>query len=573
MVTVERDDESTGTNTVADAIRLVPHGTAINLKDIDVPLMHYFIWTDLNHNDITDVGEVYLVVLRCTTSSGDPQPEDFVREVYAVPESYQGEPDFDRCTDVDSVRGYQCKHPPTPSYEEVFPEQAAFENKMRVDYMIGPLAPEDIPPGLVAKMPDANGDLQIASPSQEAQNFGNWFAYYRRRMLMAKYALAASIIDLEFVNVGFYTVWESATADAGDRVGVLPIHVDGQEADQASLIVDNKDSGFSVRQGVWVEAGYADEQEYDQSSLISEKCSFFETCAKEDDSALGSAQCEEEVTTQKEYWEYCGYESAAECTANPGVGPCTEASECTYIVRKWMDWGYSSSYDCYLDGHSYGECYEYAEVTTTWWEAEGYASLEECQSESSEVYWQQQGYASYDDCVRSNCTSADELGAGATVRWTPNVPATDNYRIYVTYAADQAADKQACYTIKHYYGITDCIYLNQTVNGGKYQLLRDPAHPDGVFTLYAGSTNYVQLSRSKSPTITDNGYFVNADAVMFSPVSDTVDYDKTDDLLDAVYSDLRPSTGGTPLRGGGLWPLARYFDVGRQRGGFNPGRL
>jgi len=47
------------------------------------------------------------------------------------------------------------------------------------------------------------------TPEEERQNFANWYSFYRRRELTATAAVAHAIVNMQGVNVGFYSINQS----------------------------------------------------------------------------------------------------------------------------------------------------------------------------------------------------------------------------------------------------------------------------------------------------------------------------------------------------------------------------
>ncbi|UVI29018.1 golvesin C-terminal-like domain-containing protein [Paenibacillus spongiae] len=95
--------------------------------------------------------------------------------------------------------------------------------------------------------------------------------------------------------------------------------------------------------------------------------------------------------------------------------------------------------------------------------------------------------------------------AGSTAKWTPDLPKSGYYNVYVSYPANLNSNKNALYTIYHG-GKTDTIFIDQTTMGrGRWRLI-DTAYFD------AGTDGYVMLTAS-------SGSNTRADAVMFEPVS------------------------------------------------------
>jgi hyaluronate lyase len=89
----------------------------------------------------------------------------------------------------------------------------------------------------------------------------------------------------------------------------------------------------------------------------------------------------------------------------------------------------------------------------------------------------------------------------ATFRWTPLLPVTGYYKVYVWYSAHSSRATDAKYTIRGA-GSPQTIQVDQTSNGGSWKLL-------GTQLFNAGATGHVELSNHA------NGSYVGADAVRF----------------------------------------------------------
>ena len=191
----------------ADQVKFVSSTNGISIKNA-----HYFVIDDQDDDGERDAGEgIYLV----NFVSG-------AREYYLF-EDQDGDDRLD--------------------YQEL--------TKMTVDTV-----PDSIRP---KKYTEAGVFVEYISDAEDLQNFANWYSYYRRRALVAKGAVANSIINLSRVRVGFYTINSSS-----NRQTVLPINVDTN-----AIFADNKDSIYS-ESGNWSESGspneYEDSSRYTSSS-------------------------------------------------------------------------------------------------------------------------------------------------------------------------------------------------------------------------------------------------------------------------------------------------------------------
>ncbi len=132
--------------------------------------------------------------------------------------------------------------------------------------------------------------------------------------------------------------------------------------------------------------------------------------------------------------------------------------------------------------------------------------------------------------------------------WTPDIPATGNYKVYVWYTYTSSRDKNALYTV-HHSGGDWTVRKNQRVDYSQWVEL-------GEFNFTAGTSGYVRVTRDGSSTASTS---TSSDAVKFvSTTGATVDVDETDNLLSMLYG--MDSSGSTPLRLA-LDNVGKYFDV------------
>ena len=216
-VEIERHAGSTGSSTIADAVKFV--STTIAYPDVNIVNAHYYTWYDSDSDNTIDNLEVYLVTWE------DTDADDILdhRLYYQVN-------DMDTDSRVES--------------QELIP----------VTYNESDQGNDDVPNDIQPKNYEEDGvTFTYKTDEEDLQNFADWYSYYRRRELSAKGAISKSILDLDWVYAGFYTI------NAGLRQTVLPINVESN-----SVIIDNKDSGFTTS-GSWSESGA--DNEYNGSSL------------------------------------------------------------------------------------------------------------------------------------------------------------------------------------------------------------------------------------------------------------------------------------------------------------------
>jgi hypothetical protein len=150
-VAIARHAGSDGSSTVADAVKFVP----TTHSPIDIKNAHYYTFEDVDTDGQYDAAEpVYLVVIE--GSSG----------------AY-------------NTRYYQATVSGSGATEEV----------------------TDLVEVAEASVPDSVKSAR--TPEEERRNFANWYSYYRRRELTATAAVAHAIVNMQGVNVGFYTINQS----------------------------------------------------------------------------------------------------------------------------------------------------------------------------------------------------------------------------------------------------------------------------------------------------------------------------------------------------------------------------
>ncbi|MFH2057812.1 MAG: PilC/PilY family type IV pilus protein [Pseudomonadota bacterium] len=220
-VVIERDGASTNGSTIADAVKF--ESTALVAANVDIANAHYYTWYDKDADSTVDNGEIYLVTWEDSDSNGT----------------------------LDNRLFFQLDSAGNDIVE-------ATELKPLVHYE-GNQANDEVPNDIQSKIYDDDGvTFTYKTDEQDLQNFANWYSYYRRRELTAKAAIAKSILDLDWVYAGFYTI------NSGVRQPVLPINVESN-----SIVIDNKNSGFT-KSGTWNESSAQNYgQEYNSSSLYS----------------------------------------------------------------------------------------------------------------------------------------------------------------------------------------------------------------------------------------------------------------------------------------------------------------
>ncbi|MCG8641588.1 MAG: hypothetical protein MI862_17795, partial [Desulfobacterales bacterium] len=222
-VTIERHDGSTGGSTVADAVKFVPD-SGLMTEEVSIKNAHYYTWHDENGNGAVDNLEIYLVTWEDTDSDNRLD----LRKYYQVDDK-----DGDDIIEMGELRS--------------------------LSYNRNNQGSDGVPDAVQSKIfNEEDGSFEFKTDDQDLQSFANWYSYYRRRELTAKAAVAKSVLDLDWVYAGFYTI------NSGVRQPVLPINVESD-----AIVIDNKDSGFTVS-GTWKESGAESHgKEYNNSSLYS----------------------------------------------------------------------------------------------------------------------------------------------------------------------------------------------------------------------------------------------------------------------------------------------------------------
>jgi hypothetical protein len=94
--------------------------------------------------------------------------------------------------------------------------------------------------------------------------------------------------------------------------------------------------------------------------------------------------------------------------------------------------------------------------------------------------------------------------ATATSRFTPTIPSTGNYEVFVWWVAGSNRATNAAHRVVHANG-TYTLYANQTINGSRWMSL-------GTHTFNAGTSGYVEVSNEGAST---TGKVISTDAVSF----------------------------------------------------------
>jgi Tfp pilus tip-associated adhesin PilY1 len=197
----------------ADAVRFY-----IPAQEIRINNAHYFRVDDVNDNGVRDPGEqVYLVNFVDRNNDGVLDGRDYYL--------------FDDTNDNGKVE----------------------------DEELTLVSESSVPARVRAGLYDEDGTfVRYATDGEDLQNFANWFSYYRKRELTGKAAVAGAIVNIERVQVGFYSI------NSGLRQTVLPIKVKSSD-----IIIDNRDSGYTET-GSWGESGasggYKDSSRYTNNS-------------------------------------------------------------------------------------------------------------------------------------------------------------------------------------------------------------------------------------------------------------------------------------------------------------------
>lgn len=123
------------------------------------------------------------------------------------------------------------------------------------------------------------------------------------------------------------------------------------------------------------------------------------------------------------------------------------------------------------------------------------------------------------DYLQDGTASAD---TGKAATWTPNIPTTGDYLVYMRWPAAANRPSAAPLEIRHATGTDTSKTVNQQTGGGGWVLV-------GQYSLAAGTSNYVRI------LATAPGYTI-ADAVKFEPVSSVNVAQGKPVTVDSTYS-------------------------------------
>ncbi len=124
-------------------------------------------------------------------------------------------------------------------------------------------------------------------------------------------------------------------------------------------------------------------------------------------------------------------------------------------------------------------------------------------------------------------TSLKSIGTGLdTYRWTPNIPTTRWYQVYVRWTQHAARSASVPYSVVHAGGSSQ-FTRDQKTGGSQWQLL-------GTFTFTAGSSGYVQVSDANGEA--------SADAARWVPAAPEI-------VLDNAAAGVQDAAGGRTFTG------------------------
>ncbi len=153
-----------------------------------------------------------------------------------------------------------------------------------------------------------------------------------------------------------------------------------------------------------------------------------------------------------------------------------------------------------------------------------------------------------------------------TATWALPVPTLQTYDVYARWPADPGNATNAQYTV-HYAGGTTMVTMNQTQNGGTWQLL-------GTFTLNPALNPKVELSDQANGTVVANAVMVvhsgtSSDRVTYTPTlpsAETVDiyakWTESENRSETVTYTIHHSVGSTDIRVNQQQPSAGWFHLG-----------
>lgn len=109
---------------------------------------------------------------------------------------------------------------------------------------------------------------------------------------------------------------------------------------------------------------------------------------------------------------------------------------------------------------------------------------------------------------KSECTEGNSRKGPSTARWTPDIPESGEYAVYVSYKSLPESTDAAEYTVSHLGG-TSRYVVNQKIGGGTWIYL-------GTFSFRKGKEGYVELTNAvPQGKKAGKGAVVTADAVKF----------------------------------------------------------
>jgi uncharacterized lipoprotein YddW (UPF0748 family) len=124
----------------------------------------------------------------------------------------------------------------------------------------------------------------------------------------------------------------------------------------------------------------------------------------------------------------------------------------------------------------------------------------------------------------------NKSGVTATCTWTPNLPVSGPYDVYVWHRAASNQTTAARFTVNHAGGTTSTIYVNQQQNGSQWYKIQS------ALQFNAGSSGYVKLTNRTSEY--SKTRYVVADAVKFVFVG-------TDSEAPSVPQNVQPTAAST----------------------------
>ena len=159
-------------------------------------------------------------------------------------------------------------------------------------------------------------------------------------------------------------------------------------------------------------------------------------------------------------------------------------------------------------------------------------------ADTSAIYHDLQNPFTMGSVRKASCVSHNTRPT-ATVRWTPSIPESGEYAVYVSYKSLPNSTSAAHYTVKHRGGTSE-FAVNQKMGGGTWIYL-------GTFEFEKGSDGYVSLdNQTPKGHLMQTGATVTADAVRFGGGMGNIARSRWTDPKDSLAVRSEPTISGLP---------------------------